>query len=152
MSRVLRKRFRPRSEKSATVGETDVRAYRDSDLVIYLIEQNPQFAPTVEPLLHGNTCDIVSSELVRMECLIVPVRNIDAAQIADFESFSQTRVAEVVQLTRTVFDRATHIRANSKIKTPDALNLASAVEAGCDVFLTNDQQLKQFTGITVEVI
>ncbi|MBW3539280.1 MAG: hypothetical protein KY476_03345 [Planctomycetes bacterium] len=32
----------------------------------------------------------------------------------------------------------------------DALHLAAAIEAGCDVFLTNDHQLSNFPDITVE--
>lgn len=129
-----------------------MRAYLDSVIVIYLVEQNPQFAPAAERWLLAHPRDIVSSELVRMECLIMPVRNGDAARIAEFEDFFRTRVATMVPLDRAVFDRATAIRANSKIKTPDALNLAAATEAGCDVFLTNDPQLRQFTGVAVEVI
>jgi predicted nucleic acid-binding protein len=32
----------------------------------------------------------------------------------------------------------------------DALHLAAAIEYGCDVFLTNDNQLTNFTDIAVE--
>ncbi len=32
----------------------------------------------------------------------------------------------------------------------DALHLAAAIESGCDVFLTNDDQLANFPDITVE--
>jgi predicted nucleic acid-binding protein len=34
----------------------------------------------------------------------------------------------------------------------DALHLAAAIEAGCDVFLTNDNQLATFPDITIEVL
>ncbi len=34
----------------------------------------------------------------------------------------------------------------------DALHLAAAIESGCDVFLTNDNQLASFTDITIEVL
>ena len=131
---------------------TDVRVYLDTDIIIYLIEQNTQFAPASENWLLAHPCDIVSSELVRMECLVLPVRNSDGAGIAEFENFFQTRVVEMVPLDRPVFDRATHIRAGSRIKTPDALHLAAAVEGRCDVFLTNDPQLRQYKVIAVEVI
>lgn len=32
----------------------------------------------------------------------------------------------------------------------DALHLAAAIESGCDVFLTNDDQLDNFPDITIE--
>jgi predicted nucleic acid-binding protein len=34
----------------------------------------------------------------------------------------------------------------------DALHLAAAIESGCDVFLTNDNQLASFPDITIEVL
>jgi hypothetical protein len=34
----------------------------------------------------------------------------------------------------------------------DALHLATAIEAGCDVFMTNDNPLSNFPDITVEVL
>jgi predicted nucleic acid-binding protein len=61
-------------------------------------------------------------------------------------------VAEVVTLSREVMDRATAIRAQYGLKTPDAIHLAAAVAAGCDVFLTNDHRLDRFPGITIEVV
>ncbi len=34
----------------------------------------------------------------------------------------------------------------------DALRLAAAIESGCEVFLTNDNQLANFPEITIEVL
>jgi predicted nucleic acid-binding protein len=34
----------------------------------------------------------------------------------------------------------------------DALHLAAAIESGCDVFLTNDNQLANFPDILIEVL
>lgn len=128
--------------------------FLDSAAVIYLIEQNPVFGPKVEAWLNANPCDIVSSELVRMETLILPTRNADASRVTEFETFFATRVAVLLALDRPIFDRAVQIRATTKFKTPDALHLAAAVESGCDKFVTNDNdhQLKSYTGIPVEVI
>lgn len=129
-----------------------MRVYLDSVLIIYLIDQHPTFEPLVSAWLTANPCDIVSSELGRLEALVLPTRNGDAARVAAFETFFSSGVSELVPFTRAVYDRAVHIRATTKIKTPDALHLAAAVESGCDLFLTNDHQLRHFTGITVEVI
>ena len=87
-----------------------------------------------------------------MECLIVTVRKNDAALIAEFESFFQTRVTEMVALSRPVLDRAVQIRASTKLKTPAAIQIACAMEANCDTYVTNDHQLAQCTGIRVELL
>jgi predicted nucleic acid-binding protein len=129
-----------------------MRVYIDSVLIVYAVEQNPKFAPAVEAWLIANPCDLASGELGRMESLVMPVRNNDAGLIADFEDYFRTRIAELVPFTRAVCDRAINIRATTPIKTPDSLHLAAAVEAGCDLFLTNDAQLTKFTGIRVELV
>jgi predicted nucleic acid-binding protein len=86
----------------------------------------------------------VSSELARLECLVVPLRNGDAAVVGDFDAFFNARVDELVDFTAVVFRRAAEIRASHHFKTPDALHLAAAVEGGCTAFLTNDVQLTRW--------
>lgn len=61
-------------------------------------------------------------------------------------------MAEIIQLTRDVIDRATEIRAQFNFKTADSIQLAAALVSNSGVFLTNDHRLNHFTGITVEVI
>jgi len=34
----------------------------------------------------------------------------------------------------------------------DALHIAAAIESGCDLFLTNDNQLANFSDIAIEVL
>jgi predicted nucleic acid-binding protein len=46
----------------------------------------------------------------------------------------------------------TYIRAHYGFKTPDAIHLAAAVVAGCEVFLTNDHRLDRFSDLTVEIV
>jgi predicted nucleic acid-binding protein len=95
---------------------------------------------------------LVSSELARLECLVLPLRNGDAPRVGEFDMFFHARVDELVEFTRVVFRRAAAIRASGNFKTPDALHLAAAVEGGCSAFLTNDAQLTRFPGLVVEVV
>ena len=59
---------------------------------------------------------------------------------------------EVVPLTSEMLSLATEIRAHYDFATPDAIHFAAGVVSHCDLFLTNDQRLTQFTDLTVEVI
>jgi predicted nucleic acid-binding protein len=124
--------------------------YRDSVVTIYLIEQVQPFLPRVESHTNAPGASLAVSDLTRLECRVHPLMNNDPARLAQFDAFFAT--VRVVPLTTGVFDRATTTRAAHRFRTVDSIHLAAAVEAGCNVFLTNDQQLKQFTGITVEVI
>lgn len=129
-----------------------MRVYLDTAIVIYIVEQNPAFSPAVTAKLTTLGGALVSSELARMEALIIPLRVGNAGLIQDFEDFFVNSLTELIEFHRPIFDSAAKIRATFKFKTPDALHLAAAVESGCDVFLTNDHQLTKFTGITVEVV
>ncbi len=54
----------------------------------------------------------------------------------------------MLPITVKIADKAAEIRAKYEhFKTMDALQLAAAVTASCDVFLTNDKQLRQFDGV-----
>jgi predicted nucleic acid-binding protein len=72
--------------------------------------------------------------------------------VQDFDDYFANTIAEIFPLTRDLIDLATEIRAQYNFKTPDALHLAAAVISNCDVFLTNDQRLNRFTGISIENI
>ncbi len=80
------------------------------------------------------------SDLVRMECLVQPIRFQKASRIASLEAFLARAVT--MPIDRAVFDLAAQIRADHpRIKTPDALHLATALHHGCSEFWTNDLDL-----------
>jgi predicted nucleic acid-binding protein len=44
------------------------------------------------------------------------------------------------------------LRAKHRLRTPDALQVAAALNAGCEVFLTNDKRLQRLDGLRVLVL
>ncbi len=129
-----------------------MRYYLDSAPIIYLVEQVQPYASAVRSKLAARGLTLVTSELTRLECRVMPLRNNDAALLRDFDDYFANSIAEVTPLTRAVIDQATEIRARFNFKTPDSIQLAAAVISNSDVFLTNDQRLNRFTAITVEVV
>lgn len=131
-----------------------MKLYLDSVVVIYLVEQHPSLGPMATAAVTRLVpTSLVGTELTRMECLILPRRRHDQAREADFNRFFAQKYLPFPPVDVAVFHRATDLRAKyPKLKTPDALHLASAIEAGCDVFVTNDAQLRAVTEIRVEVI
>jgi predicted nucleic acid-binding protein len=128
------------------------RLFLDTAPVIYMVEQVAPFWPAVQGRLATPGLIAVASELTRMECLVKPLRDGNAVLLREFEQFFTDTAAEWTPFTRALFDRAAAIRAQFKFKTPDAIQLAAAVESACDVFLTNDRRLAAFTGIVVDVL
>lgn len=132
-----------------------MRVYSDSVILIYYFEGTPSFKARATAHLGAlwTAGDILAvSDLVRLECRMLPVRLADAVRLADYDNlFAQPNVT-LVPITTAVFDRATVIRATHNFKTVDSLHLAAAAESGCDRFLTNDSRLSAFTDIPVEVL
>jgi predicted nucleic acid-binding protein len=132
-----------------------VRVYLDSNIVLYLIEQPPDFGPRATARiadLRNAGDELVVSDLTRLECRHFPLGRGDAVTLGHFDAFFGQSTVEVVTLTTAVCDRATEIRAHHRVRTPDALHLAAAIESGCQLFLTNDLRLAGFTGMAVEAL
>jgi predicted nucleic acid-binding protein len=128
------------------------RVYVETSPAIYLVQQVLPWWTDIEARLSAVGVVAVSSELTRMECLVQPLRTNNVTLVSDFDNFFNSGVAEMVPFSAAVFRRGAEIRARHNFRTPDALHLAAAVEGACDVFLTNDVQLKAFSDITVEVV
>ena len=68
--------------------------------------------------------------------------------INEFYSFIYGMDIQIKSIGEKIADKAAQIRAGYKFfKTMDALQLATACITGCELFLTNDKQLKQFREI-----
>ena len=120
---------------------TRSRAYLDSCLIIYLVEEHPTYAPLLETHLQqsANTT-LAFSALSEMECLVMPLRNQNQVLIDKFRGWFDQ--AELLPLEREIFGAAATLRAShSRLKTPDAIHLAAALHHGCTEFWTNDDQL-----------
>jgi predicted nucleic acid-binding protein len=122
------------------------RVYFDTMIFIYLIEGSDEFKNQLTEitniLLDGDT-EIVTSELTLCETLVVPFRNNDIKMIDKYRQFIEKSGAfELCPTTLDTYIRASLYRAQFGLKTSDSIHVATAVEAGCDVFITNDKPLK----------
>jgi predicted nucleic acid-binding protein len=113
------------------------KVYLDSCMIIGLIEGDVTQRRVLKTQLLNHA--IYSSELARLETRLLAVRTNNQDSLKLFDGFFAA--CEIVELDRAVFEQATLLRANSQLKTPDALHLAAAIQAGCEEFWTNDKQL-----------
>ena len=128
-----------------------MKAFLDSVVVIYLVEQPPNFgAMAWNALSRLMPTALVVNPLTRLDCLVGPRRNADFQTELDFDSFFSNQCQPFVPIDDPVYDLALNLKAKYVgLKTPDALQLATAIHAGCDVFVTNDHRLSQVTEIQV---
>lgn len=119
------------------------RVYLDANVVIFYVERNALFFPQLKARLldPAKRVDVVFSDLVRMETRLHPMRMGAHDLLAQYDHFFQALQVQPVPMSGSVFDLATQLRAEHRLKTPDALHLAAAIHAGCDEFWTHDRHL-----------
>ena len=127
------------------------RAYLDTCCIIYLIENVPGFSAPMRAHLANNPDVIMCvSPLVRLETLIKPLTDENQVLAQDYEDFLAAQ--QWLPMNDSDFDYATRLRAMHRLKTPDALHLATALRHSCTEFWTNDDRLNNAAvGMAVNV-
>lgn len=115
------------------------------------MEKNPAYfdrAKSVFAECLDNEIEMVTSTITIEEYCVYPYMKKNQKLINNFEEFLSDVGVEVVDIGKNIAKRASKIRAEyDKFKSMDALQIATAVVMGCDLFLTNDKQLRQFREI-----
>jgi predicted nucleic acid-binding protein len=87
--------------------------------------------------------DGVTRELTLAEALVKSLE-VGSQDIADLyaELIESSGRLLVVPIDRSILMDAALYRAPLGIKLPDAIHVATAVTAGCEIFLSNDRKIK----------
>jgi predicted nucleic acid-binding protein len=129
--------------------------YLDAKIVIYLVENHPTWEPKAAARIgefrtRGDL--IATGDASRLECLVGPYILGESHSLAMYDAFFKAPNITVLPVTAAAFERAAWLRATSNVGALDALHLATAIEHGCGLFLTNDAQLQKCTQINVEIL
>jgi predicted nucleic acid-binding protein len=127
------------------------RIFWDSNLFIYLFENNPDFAPKVEHLrrrMLERRDELITSALTLGEILVKPTSLGDDSVCRQYERVLNG-AAVIIPFDAKVARRYAMVRSTTSIRGPDAVQLACASEAGVDLFVTHDNHLdgRQVAGI-----
>ena len=128
--------------------------YLDTAPVIYSIERHPDYWTLLTPLwqkLQAGEIQIVSSELLILECLVLPLKTNNTILINAYEQFLAIRI-NLFPIRETTLRSAAQLRATHNLKTPDAIHAATALSVSHDVFLTNDSGLRNVSSLPVIVL
>jgi predicted nucleic acid-binding protein len=125
----------------------------DTMSFIYLFEEHPDYLGKIKPLFEaierGDTKGITSTVTVT-ECLIRPFEMADLPLVAKYRTvFKYFPNIEVLPPIYEVAEKAAELRAIYKIRTPDALQMATAIVNRADFFVTNDTKLSRVSEIRV---
>ena len=126
--------------------------FLDTSPLIYLFDKESPLCPKAEKIfdmiLNESDAEIITSVVTCAEYLVHPYIKNHVEAINIFWKFLEECDTDIRNIDIKTAIKAAKIRAEySHFKTPDALQLSAAILSGCDLFLTNDKQLKQFAEI-----
>lgn len=130
------------------------RLFLDTAPVIYEIERNPEFVNVVDPIFDRLDQDITSviSPVTFAEWLVGPIK----FGLADLEraylNLLNRKDVIFVESTLMIAQEAARIRSQYNFQLADAFQISTAIQAGCEGFLTNDTQLNRITEVRVLVV
>jgi predicted nucleic acid-binding protein len=119
------------------------RIYLDVNIWIYALEGYPGFGSDLAALFQAidqGRLTAVTSELSLAEALVKPIQDQNqSAQQLYQQAIAPRSNVEVIPIDRATLLIAAQLRATTRLKLPDAIHAATALNAQCSTFLTNDQ-------------
>ena len=133
--------------------------FLDACAIIYLIEAEDPFYSKVQKTLHiiadeNPDTSIIISRLSVLECLVNPLRQQENFIIEQYRSFFAREDLQIIELAPEVIEKALWLRVRYNLRTPDALQAASALSLsrGELIFLTGDKSFTKVIELNVRIL
>lgn len=125
----------------------------DTSPFIYYIERYPEYVEKVRAIFlqaRQNQTKIKTSTITLTEVLSKPL-SVDNQGLLDAyrDMLKSTRNISLISVDGDVAEIGAMLRARYNLKTPDALQIACAISANCNAFLTNDHALSRVSEIPI---
>ena len=121
---------------------TGHRVYLDTNVFVYFLDRNPDYFSVVAPIIEAIESGLIigyTGDAAIAETLVKPYQTDNLALAASFKAFFRTEDFLSIQPhDAETFDLAAQLRAKRGLKFIDALHYATAIQAGCKFFVTND--------------
>jgi predicted nucleic acid-binding protein len=128
----------------------------DTPPVIYFVEENPRYIDIVAEIFgHISRRELIgiTSVVTLGEVLVQPLvhRNLWLQQ--EYRNLLLRAASfQTLSIDPETAEEAARLRARYRLRMADAMQLATAIRAGCQAFLTNDMALLRVTEIRVVVL
>lgn len=129
--------------------------YIDASCLIYSMERVEPYRALLEPMWQeaqdGNIA-VVSSPILVLEALVKPLRDGNVEITSQYRELFASGAVRLLGASYEVFEAAAGIRAETGLKTPDAIHAATAIRAECALFITNDTDFRRVRGLPTVVL
>lgn len=125
------------------------RVFIDTAPIIYYLENSLLYKDNIKKFFAKcieNNVQIVTSAITVEEYLVFPYTSGQMELVDNFKEFIEFMNVDIIQIDNKIAEQGAKIRSRYKnFKAMDALQIASAIVSECDMFFTNDKQLRQET-------
>ncbi len=122
------------------------RIFFDTNLFIYLLDGGSPRSARVNGIIgrmSERRDEMVTSALTLGELLVRPLALGDTETAMRCEELLSGPGISIIDFDRDAARIYAEIRQDKSLKAPDAMQLACAARAGCDLFITNDDHLSR---------
>ena len=124
----------------------------DTAPMIYFIEENPAYIEIVRLFFEAMDRDdfmVITSTVTLLEVLVHPLRSNNSELAAEYRDILLNSKLMTVEVSNAIAEQAAQIRATHNIRTPDAIQISAALNAGAAYFFTNDVRLPEIPSIQI---
>ncbi len=130
--------------------------FLDTAPFIYFFEQHPDYFPAIETLfaqLYETGAQAITSIITYIELTTHPTRLGKKQLVRKYRDFlSNSENISLFPLDMDIADHIVDLRAQYRFKTPDAIQIGTAVACGADYIVTNDKAWQKFQEIKVVLV
>jgi predicted nucleic acid-binding protein len=128
----------------------------DTAPLVYFMEKNPNYVDKVRPFftaLAKGDFKVVTSTVTLLEVLVKPLREGKTELAQTFRDILLNNdYLTIIPVSPAIAEKAAKLRAAYNLKTPDAIQIATAIQAKATAFITNDAKLSVVQNLRILVL
>jgi predicted nucleic acid-binding protein len=131
------------------------KVYVDANVVIYSIEKILPYRVILQPLwesVRNGSITVITSEMTILETLVNPFLTNDTTMENLYRELFASPEVELIPISQRILERAARLRSTTRLRTPDAIHAATALETACTLFLTNDRDYRRCTPLPLALL
>jgi len=114
----------------------------DTAPLIYFIEEHPTYLPILDSFfekLDKGSIRVVTSVITLSEVLVKPLRDGETELAQQYRDILlNAEGLTTVEVSVAIAEKAAKLRSQYSLRTPDAIQIATALQSGATALITND--------------
>ncbi len=122
----------------------------DTAPLIYFIEEHTAYLDTLKKIFETvdkGEVSVITSTITLTEVLVHPLRSQNVDLATEYRDILLNSNITTIDISSDIAEYGALLRSQYNLRTPDALQIATAINSGAGFFLTNDTKLPKIPNI-----